>query len=769
MSVHLFGIRHHGPGCARALRDALPTLRPDCLLVEGPPDAQSVLPLMLNEAMQPPVALLVYMPDQPQRAVYYPFTHFSPEWQALRYGLSNEIPTRFFDLPQSIQFAREQVEIATKNNIPETANDNGSKKSASSSAQPITIDDTAFIRDDPLALLAEAAGYTDHDLWWEHQIEQRQDMTDLFAGILEAMTALRKDAPPRRDNEQLREASMRQHIRTAQKEGFQRIAVVCGAWHAPALDATSIDENKATDVVLLKGLPTVKVMTTWIPWTNSRLAYRSGYGAGVTSPGWYSHLWNSPDRLTIRWLAYAAQVLRTEGFDTSSANVIEAVRLAETLASLRNLPMPGLAEMHEATQTVLCNGQAAPMQIIRNRIEIGEMMGAVPAETPAVPLHRDIEALQRRLHLDITTEIKLLELDQRKEVDLTRSHVLHRLNLLGIEWGKPARVALNKQGTFWENWTLQWQIEFIVRIIEANVWGNTVELAASAKTRNTADVSYELPTLTDLLNKVILADLPDAVEHVLQRVQTQSALTADIRHLMLALPPLVDIVRQTDVRQTKAEVVLPIIHTLVERIIVGLPSACSSLDDDAAQVMAEGIDAVTASLLKLNDSEYQAEWHSVLTSLTNDESFHGLIRGQGCRLLLDAGILDDEGVQQHARHALSTVTPAPQAAAWITGILRGNGDVLLTQYGLWSALDNWLRELDADTFVAMLPLLRRSFAQFNTGARRRMGEYVKRIPAARTGNIHVGRSPQQAVPVHSERAALTLPVLRKLLGVNNDR
>ena len=44
MGVHLFGVRHHGPGCARSLRAALEELQPDILLVEGPPDAQDVLP-----------------------------------------------------------------------------------------------------------------------------------------------------------------------------------------------------------------------------------------------------------------------------------------------------------------------------------------------------------------------------------------------------------------------------------------------------------------------------------------------------------------------------------------------------------------------------------------------------------------------------------------------------------------------------------------------------------------------------------------------------
>ena len=45
-------------------------------------------------------------------------------------------------------------------------------------------------------MLAEAAGYTDHELWWERQIEQRRDANGLFEGILEAMTALRTDLHP---------------------------------------------------------------------------------------------------------------------------------------------------------------------------------------------------------------------------------------------------------------------------------------------------------------------------------------------------------------------------------------------------------------------------------------------------------------------------------------------------------------------------------------------------------------------------------------------
>src|SRR5438067_8352518 len=120
MTTQIFGIRHHGPGCARSLRDALTTLTPDIVLVEGPPDAHAVLPLLTSETLQPPVALLVYAPETPRRAVFYPFTVFSPEWQALHYALTRDIPARFIDLPQAFSLALEAEREEAPDAVPVT-------------------------------------------------------------------------------------------------------------------------------------------------------------------------------------------------------------------------------------------------------------------------------------------------------------------------------------------------------------------------------------------------------------------------------------------------------------------------------------------------------------------------------------------------------------------------------------------------------------------------------------------------------------------------
>jgi len=80
--VSYFGIRHHGPGSAASLLQALQELKPAAVLIEGPADASALLPLLARPEMQPPVALLCYPEDDPAATSFWPFAEFSPEYQA---------------------------------------------------------------------------------------------------------------------------------------------------------------------------------------------------------------------------------------------------------------------------------------------------------------------------------------------------------------------------------------------------------------------------------------------------------------------------------------------------------------------------------------------------------------------------------------------------------------------------------------------------------------------------------------------------------------
>lgn len=579
----ILGIRHHGPGSARSVHEALARIKPDIVLIEGPPDAQAVLHLALHADMQPPVALLLYPPGEPQRAVYYPFAVFSPEWQALRYTLQHEVPARLIDLPQAHQFA-----------MPSARDDQADRAE--------TNTDADAVRHDPLRAIAQASGYHDSERWWEHLVEQRQDSTGLFEAVGELMTTLRAAYDPSAataHHDRLREAYMRQQIRAAQREGFRRIAVVCGAWHAPALAALP---PAADDDHVLRNLPRVEVAATWVPWTYGRLVWASGYGAGIESPGYYEHLWETPDRVAVRWMARVAYLLRAHDLQASSASVIEAVRLADALAAVRNRPLPGLPELLEAAQAVLCYGDTTPLRLIETRLIVGERLGSIPAETPMLPLQRE----QQRLRMQPEATERVLDLDLRKPLDLERSQLLHRLRLLEVAWGNPEHAR--GKGTFHEVWRLQWQPEFVIAMVEASVWGTTIVDAATAYVCDQAAHAAALPALTQLVERTLVAELTTAIAALMDHLLDVGARASDVPHLMDALPPLAQVLRYGNVRQTDTATIAAVVDGFVARIAVGLPPACAALNDEAAEAMAKRMLHTHSAIDLIQQTAYQAHW-----------------------------------------------------------------------------------------------------------------------------------------------------------------
>ena len=832
--IHFFGIRHHGPGCARSLLQALEALQPDCLLVEGPPEGESLLPMLQSAELRPPVAMLVYMQDTPSQAAFYPFAEFSPEWQALQWASRNSVVTRFIDLPQThamaIELARREAlklaadaeddaaqagELAVEESPEDTAlEDAGAEDASDAEAESIDAEVAAElpveIHRDPLDWLAQAAGFEDGETWWNRLVEERGDSESLFESINEAMTAVRselaKDGEHWRgeayvQREALREAHMRQCIREATKAGYQRIAVVCGAWHVPALQQSV---TAKADAALLKGLPKAKVQATWAPWTYRNLASRSGYGAGVTSPGWYEHLWRcyqadieskkvviqdeealpaiknranggvTPAILrTAGWLTRVAHLLREKDLDCSSAHIIEATRLAESLAALRGQPTPGLEEINESIVTVICMGENAPLQLIEDELTVGHVLGGVPADVPQVPLQRDMEQQQKSLRMKPEAASKLLSLDLRKDIDLARSHFLHRLRLLGIDWGTRAQDAQRNRGTFRESWQLQWEPELAVRIIEASVHGATVAQAATAKLRASLKPDTALPEIAQAIDDALLANLPQLVEALIETLAERAATTGDVAQLLQALPPLANVYRYGSVRQTDTALLATVIDSLIVRASIGLPVACMAMDDDAAAAMkAKVLAAHDALRLRGTDGKAQEAvdaWRAALRSLAMGDAAAALLRGMACRLLLDEHLLESTEVVQQFNRNLSLGAAPMDVAAWLDGFLNQQALVLLHDESIWGAIDAWLSGLGEVQFAQILPLVRRSFANFSKHERQSLGEKAKRVPVSGSGvaaPLASNASDAGDAPWDEQRAALALPVLNALLGLN---
>ncbi len=706
-ALHILGIRHHGPGSARRLLEALGELRPSIVLIEGPSDASDLLPMLADAAMVPPVALLTYAADDPARAIFWPFATYSPEYQAACWAVRHGAAVRFIDLAASWRLVPAASPVAATE-----------EADAAATPQPDSEEPPNMLARDPIGVLAAAGGYEDGESWWRDVIEENPEPGPVFAAIADAMTALREAAQPVAGMEAAREAHMRQEIAKAAKETDGAVAIVCGAWHVPALQQKV---SAVADRALLKGAPKQKIAATWAPWTSPRLAFASGYGAGVAAPGWCAHLWDRPRaEIATSWLARIAAALREEGHLVSTASLIEAERLAVSLAAIRDRPAPGFEELHEAAIACLCFGEALVWETVSRRLLVGAEVGRIPDNVPLAPLLEDLQREQKRIRLKPEALERELAVDLRSESGLDRSTLLHRLALLGVPWGKLTDAGRSR-GTFRERWVLRWEPEFAVQLVENLVHGPTIAQAAVGRMRAEFSQASELKNLADLVLAGLTARLPDAVESGIALIEKRAAQTSDCAELLRALPPLANTVRYGQARETDAAQ----LETLLTRILVqgalALPYAARGLDNAAASAMRDVVrsanDAVTLAEI---GGEQREAWRDALRAIMQDAQATPLLAGAAAGLLYEAEALSPEQAAMLLGRALSPGRAAADAAGFFEGFFAGGRERLIHDKGLRDAVDQWMAGLDGALFVEYLPLFRRAFSNLDRMQRKRL-------------------------------------------------
>ncbi|RUW46446.1 DUF5682 family protein, partial [Mesorhizobium sp. M8A.F.Ca.ET.021.01.1.1] len=654
--VSYFGIRHHGPGSADSLVQALHDLKPVAVLIEGPADASALLPLLARPEMQPPVALLCYPEDDPASTSFWPFAEFSPEYQAALWAAGNSAALRFIDLPSSAR-------VAPLDDAQEAAADETEAKVESETAPHLR---------DPIGALAQAAGYEDGESWWADIIEQNPEPGPIFAAIADAMTTLREGEGPLAEFEAKREAHMRLEIAAARKEFDGPIAVVCGAFHVPALQATRPQKE---DQALLKGPARRKSTMTWAPWTGPRLALGFGYGAGVVAPGWCKHLWRTRGRhdAATLWLAMIAAVLRAKGHMVSTASLIEAERLARALAVIRERPKPGFEELRDAAIAALFNGEAILWALVEAELLLGADVGEIPPDTPLAPLIEDLQRNQKAARLKPEALERELSVDLRSESGLFRSTLLHRLNVLGVHWGKLTDAGRSR-GTFRERWTLSWEPEYAVRLVENLVHGPTIEKAANGRLIQMISAASSLDALAALVQGAITANLSEASTVGLATLEERAAHSSECLEILASVPPLADIIRYGEARKTETARLSGLLARLIVEGGIALPYAARDLDAQASSALV-GVMRKADEAIKLVEPEQDVldAWRNGLAAVLDGLRSTALVAGCAAHLLYEAGHLSAAAAAGLIARRLSPGTAGTEAAGVFEGFFSTAG------------------------------------------------------------------------------------------------
>ncbi|MEO6189626.1 MAG: DUF5682 family protein, partial [Saprospiraceae bacterium] len=453
--IKIFGIRHHGAGSAKRLYSALNKFKPDEICIEMPFESLELITQLKVTPHICPLAFLYYNKENSKQSMYYPFAEFSPEYQAIKYSFEQNIPIIPIDLPAGMSLIPSNFKKETEVGL---------------------NSDQQHMINDPLGYLARQSGYKDTERWWDSYFESWTEDEELFNIIHNLMLELRTNSKGIDDYETLlREEFMRQQINICINKSPEKLAIVCGAWHSPALSTYAILPSKKVNLDSLKNL---SIGSSIIPWTYSRLALNRYYSAGIESPVWHECIFQNSETAISNWLSQAATQFRKNGYQVSTAEHIDTERLSKELAMLREMPIAGIEELMDACTTVIGKGDVNRINLLKNQMIIGNKSGEIEVNSETLSLIKEFKTKLNLLRLTkhwSESGSDFLELDLRKEKHLAISRFLHQSILLKLDWCQPQELEIKAQGNFHENWKFDWNPDQEMTLIQAAIHASTIE------------------------------------------------------------------------------------------------------------------------------------------------------------------------------------------------------------------------------------------------------------------------------------------------------
>jgi len=711
---NFFGIRHLSPAGAYYLRNCLDEKRPKLVLVEGPSDFSDMLHDMVRKETKPPIAVLAYTKEAPVRTVLYPFAEYSPEYQAIVWCHEKGVECRFMDLPSETFLA-----------ISERGMDRSDGE-----------EDRISVYEQ----LDKATGEDGHETFWERVMEHAGSYeayhmgANSFGANLRSLTEGSEEDWP---ETVLREAYMRQQIKKAVDSGIapEDIVVVTGAYHVEGLKHWQDCEED------LSKMPKMEANHTLMPYSYYRLSTRAGYGAGNKAPAYYALLWKGlnsqkPEYASMSYLIRLAAYQREKGNPVSSASVIEAVRLANSLAQLRGGRIPTLRDLRDAALTCIGEGSFAAISLGTADTEIGTAIGALPDGVSRTSIqedfYRQLKDLRLEKYRDITAQDLLLDLRENRRVrseksafmDLYRSFFLHRLRILKISFAQ--FQAVNQDNATWsEHWIVRWTPEAEIELVEAALKGDTVEGAASFAMKERVENAANMGDIALVIEDACCCGMEKAVGYATMALQRMAVDAASVEDLANTAHRLSVVIQYGTIRKIDAKPLEPILHQLFYRSCLVLESACVC-DDAASKVIINAIEQLNSAELAHDFLDHE-EWIKVLTNVAQRDDLNTKLSGFAAAVLLERGSMNTEQLRTEVARRLSVGIPADLGAGWFEGLAMKNKYALIARLSLWESLNVYLTTLDDEEFKRALVFLRRAFADFTAAEKDEIAENLGEI------------------------------------------
>ncbi len=708
---YVFGIRHLSPAGAWHLRAFLEEKQPRLVLVEGPSDLNDQMDYLTAEQTKPPIAILAYTKEAPIRTLLYPLAQYSPEYQAFLWCKEHGVPCRFMDLPSDVFLG-----------IPEKI------RREAQDAQVLQDVQGEEGRQSVYALLERQSHGDGTETFWERTMERSATAQGYWEGARlfgQELRAYAADTDEDYAENIVRESYMRRQLSDAIGAGYapEEIVAVTGAFHVEGLLSPELLPMSDEEI---GSLPRTEVNQTLMPYSYYRLSARSGYGAGNKAPAYYELLWeglqrNEPMYAAYRYLSQIAAYQRKNGNPTSSAAVLEAVRLASALASMRGTAIPSLRDLQDAAVTCIGEGSLSSISLAVADTEIGTAVGMLPEGVSRTSIQEDFyrklgeyklekykSAVAQDLALDLR-ENRRAATQQSAFLDLNRSFFLHRLRVLQIHFAHLQSVRQDN-ATWAEHWVVCWSAEAEIELVEAALKGDTVEQAVSFQMKEQTENATDIGQIAAVIEDAFTCGMASSVRYAISALQALAVDAVSIEGLACTVNRLSTVISYGSIRQLDAKPLEPVLAQMFYRACLLLPESCIC-DDAAAKGIIEAMEQLNAAALAHSFLDGEA-WIAVLYDVAERDDCNTMLSGYAMAVLLERSCIDAADLKREVQRRLSKGIPAELGAGWFQGLSMKNHYALITRLSLWENLNSYLEEMDDEEFKRALIFLRRAFVDF---------------------------------------------------------
>lgn len=727
----IFPVRHHSPRVSAALVAYLDRVQPARVLVEGPRDAERLIPYLFDADTVPPIAILGYRTEGPTHSLVYPMASYSPEYVALKWAHERRVPV-------------ELIDITTGEALASRDDDEGGEPAPDVEPErdlPPSEDTTDTPGEHALAL---AHGFRSFEELWEAWFEAPDHAPDDFAAALMAWGEVTRHEH-RLDYHRARDARMARHIREAIEAGVapEKLAVVVGAAHAAALVTGDVDP--ALEGRFTASLPTE---LTVIPYSFTRLAGQVGYGAGNRAPRYYQKAHDAGcdyTRATLEVLIEFCEHLRVRGFAASLADTIEAYRLAVTLAQLRDKHAPGLDEIREATVATMCRGDGTYIDEFLWPTVVGKTVGKVGARIGQNSLQTEFWREVEAKGLPRTDEPEDFTLKLGDPVQAQTSVFLHRLRVADVPYasyrGSQATALQGRSSDeeaggvaalsrVREHWTAQWTPSTDVALVERIVYGDTLLQVTERRLAEALAQTIGAAAAANVLMEAVVTAAPQVVPEALAATERLAAVDDDVLSLARATRALSGLVSYGTSRAQVAgaeAVIAELADKTFTRAVLRVEGA-SIGDDEAIAPAREAIRILHE--IAVSQARFDTTlWFQTADALARSERIHAACAGMLAGLLYLAERLDEEAVVTLVGLRLSNTVEPRAGAEFLEGFLSVNALVLVKNRAVVGALDAFLQAIPPDRFRDVLPVVRRAFSGLGATERRYLLENLLALRA----------------------------------------